>query len=112
MRKWLFIALFIAPLVPVPLIAQDTEDRGLLEGLLEDSLSGAGRTVDVQGVQGALSSTASIDSLTIADADGVWLTLTGVTLNWSRAALLSGRLDVTELSAKELGGRGAESGRE
>lgn len=100
MRKYLIIAVFAAPL---PLMAQQaTDDRGFLEGLLEDNLSGAGRNVDIQGFQGALSSTATIEMLTIADENGIWLTLKGVTLNWSRTALLSGRLEVDELSAKEL----------
>ena len=100
MRKFL---LFSVLAVPLPLMAQQaTDDRGFLEGLLEDNLSGAGRNVDIQGFQGALSSTATIEMLTIADDGGVWLTLKGVTLNWSRAALLSGRLEVDELSAKEL----------
>jgi translocation and assembly module TamB len=100
MRKYLIITVFAAPL---PLLAQQaTDDRGFLEGLLEDNLSGAGRNVDIQGFQGALSSTATIEALTIADENGIWLTLKGVTLNWSRSALLSGRLEVEELSAKEL----------
>ena len=98
MRKWLYIAVVAAPL---PLMAQN-DDRSFLEGLLEDNLSGAGRVVQVQGFSGALSSVATIETLTIADDTGVWLTLKGVTLNWSRTALLSGRLDVAELSAQEL----------
>ncbi|MGH1355762.1 MAG: translocation/assembly module TamB domain-containing protein [Thalassovita sp.] len=91
-------------LLPLSLSAQtsENEDRGFLEGLLEDNLSGAGRDVQIEGFRGALSSTASIDSLTIADDDGVWLTLKDVTLDWNRAALLSGELNVTELSAKQL----------
>lgn len=96
--------LLLCLMLPVPLGAQTTEDsdRGFLEGLLEDNLSGAGRDVQIEGFRGALSSTATIDRLTVADKNGVWLTLTDITLNWNRAALLSGRLDVTELSAKQL----------
>ena len=99
----------ICLLLPLSLQAQTTQpaddtanDRGFLEGLLEDNLSGAGRDVQIEGFVGALSSTATIRKLTIADETGVWLTLTDVTLNWNRSALLSGRLEVTELSAKEL----------
>jgi translocation and assembly module TamB len=99
--KRLFLAICL--LLPLSLHAQTTsEDRGFLEGMLEDALSGAGRDVQIEGFQGALSSSATIEKLTIADDDGIWLTLTGVTLNWNRAALLSGALDVTELSAKQL----------
>ena len=99
MRRWVYIAVLAAPL---PVIAQDSDERGFVEALLEDSLSDVGRVVDIQGFSGALSSTASIETLTIADETGIWLTLKGVTLNWNRAALLSGHLDVTELSAERL----------
>lgn len=99
MRRWIYIAVLVAPL---PVIAQDNDERGFVEALLEDSLSDVGRVVDIQGFSGALSSTASIETLTISDETGIWLTLKGVTLNWNRAALLSGHLDVTELSAERL----------
>ncbi|WP_319826008.1 translocation/assembly module TamB domain-containing protein [Thalassovita sp.] len=101
MRKLVLAACLSAPLA---LSAQDASqpEPGFFEGLLEESLSGPGRVVDVQGFSGALSSTASIQTLTVADANGIWLTLNGVTLNWTRSALLSGRLEVTELSATEL----------
>ena len=75
---------------------------GYLTSLLEDNLSGAGRVVKVTGFTGALSSQATIAELTIADDTGVWLTLKGVTLDWSRSALLSGRVEVNELSADEI----------
>jgi translocation and assembly module TamB len=97
------LVLAICLLLPLSLQAQTaSEDRGFLEGLLEDALSGAGREVQVTGFRGALSSSATLETLTIADDQGVWLTLNDVTLNWNRAALLSGALDVTELSAKQL----------
>jgi translocation and assembly module TamB len=78
------------------------DDRGYLTALLEDNLSGAGREVTITGFAGALSSQASIEQLTIADAEGIWLTLNGVALDWSRSALLRGVVDVTELSAREI----------
>ena len=100
----LFVAAF-AIVWPALAQAQDADaarDRGILQAFLEDNLSAAGRDVRIEGFQGALSGRATIDTLTIADADGVWLTLRDAVLDWNRAALLSGRLDVTELSAREL----------
>ena len=79
-----------------------TDDRDYLTAFLEDTLSGVGRTVTVTGFTGALSSQASIEQLTIADDQGVWITLNGVVLDWSRSALLSGEVEVGELSAKEI----------
>ncbi|MBA3911145.1 MAG: translocation and assembly module protein TamB [Rhodobacter sp.] len=95
MRRILLIA---AVLAAGTAQAQDS-DEGYLAAFLQDSLSGAGRQVTITGFAGALSSRATIQTLTIADDAGVWLTVEGVTLNWSRSSLLSGALEVSELSA-------------
>lgn len=98
MRRFVLIA---ACLFPAISWAQE-DDRDYLTEFLEDTLSGAGRTVTVTGFAGALSSRATIESLSIADDTGVWITLNGVVLDWSRSALLSGELNVSELSAQEI----------
>ncbi|MDC0739412.1 translocation/assembly module TamB domain-containing protein [Cognatishimia sp. SS12] len=81
---------------------EEARDRSYLQGLLEDNLSAAGRDVRITGFSGALSSQASLQELTIADDDGIWLTLRDVVLDWDRSALFSRRLDVTQLTAKEI----------
>ena len=91
-------AMFAAPQIAA---AQD-DDRGLLQGFIEDNLSGAGREVRIEGFTGALSSEAKLELLTVADSQGIWLTLRDVTLDWSRLSLLRGRLEVTKLSAAEI----------
>lgn len=95
---------WIAPMgVSAQNTADDTDDeRGYLQAFLEDNLSSAGREVRIIGLTGALSSKASIESLSIADDDGVWITLTDVVLDWNRSALLGGRLEVKRLTAKEI----------
>lgn len=95
-------AISIATVAPTMLPAQEQaeRDRGFLAGLIEDNLSGAGREVIITGFQGALSSTASIEVMTIADEDGVWLRAENLVLDWNRSALLRGRLEVEELSAE------------
>lgn len=88
-----------------PALAQEApppDDRGYLQSLIEDNLSTEDTQVRIEGFQGSLTSTSSIDRLTVADVDGVWLTMTGLKLDWSRAALLSRRLEVTELSVEEI----------
>ena len=106
MRLFLFIfTLLLAPILGLPtqLAAQTTEeDRGYLQGLLEDNLSGAGRDVRISGFAGALSARATIAELTIADSEGVWLRLSDLVLDWNRAALVRGRIDVTELTVAEI----------
>jgi translocation and assembly module TamB len=92
---------WIAPLalilLPVAAVAQD--DRSYLTAFLEDNLSDVGRQVIITGFAGALSSSATIQQMTIADSEGVWLTLTDVALDWNRSALLSGNLSVNALTA-------------
>ncbi len=78
------------------------DDRDYLTAFMEDTLSDAGRQVTVTGFAGALSSQATIEQLTIADDQGVWITLNDVVLDWTRSALLSGELNVGELSAAEI----------
>lgn len=93
--------LFIFILLPFMAAAQD-DDRDTLTAFLEDNLSSAGRQVTVTGFTGAFSSEAKIESLSIADSEGIWLTLNGVVLDWSRASLLRGVVSVNELSADEI----------
>ena len=98
--------LIICTLVLAPLMAagqtQEDEDKGYLSNLIEENLSGASRDVNIVGFAGALSSQATIEQLTIADADGIWLTLEDIVLSWNRRALLRGAIDVQELSAARI----------
>ena len=95
----------ILALFPIGLSAQTAQeeaDKGFLVELLEDNLSGDERTVSITGFQGALSSEASLSQLTVADSEGIWLTLTDVVLDWNRSALLRGAIEVETLSAAEI----------
>ncbi len=83
------------------LLAQE-DGKDFLTRTIQDALSGSGRIVSIDGFKGALSSEASFDRLTIADTDGVWLTLEEVSLIWSRSALLRGRLEVESLTGARL----------
>ena len=99
MRSFL-IPLLLLPSSFAPLaVAAQEDERGYLEALLEDSLSSPGIAVDITGFEGALSSKATIDKLTIADTDGIWITLEDLSLDWNRGALLRGDLQVNELAA-------------
>lgn len=99
MRRVFAIILLCA--MPWTAAAQE-DDRDYLTAFLEDNLSGAGRQVTIIGFAGALSSKATIEKMMIADGDGVWITLTGITLDWSSSALLSGELSVEELTAESI----------
>ncbi|MBT8413349.1 MAG: translocation/assembly module TamB domain-containing protein [Boseongicola sp.] len=119
MRKTL-VTFFALTLLASPIFAQEspglfdrffgdsesddaTEDPGgFLERLIEDNLSGEGRDVEITSFEGALGGRATMETFTISDADGVWLSLSNVVLDWNRSALLRGRLEVAELSAETI----------
>ena len=82
--------------------AEAEDDKGFITRFLEENLSGAGRKVVIDGFQGALSSRATFTRLTISDDDGIWITLENGAMHWSRAALLTGRVSINELSADRV----------
>ncbi|WP_289069470.1 translocation/assembly module TamB domain-containing protein [uncultured Aliiroseovarius sp.] len=80
----------------------EKDDRGYLQALLEDNLSGVGRDIRIIGFEGAFSSEATVDQITVADDEGIWLTLNDVVLHWKRSSLLRGAINISELSAQEI----------
>ncbi|HKL69897.1 translocation/assembly module TamB domain-containing protein [Salibaculum sp.] len=96
-----FVPLCIALVTPAP-AQQAEDDRGFLTGLIEDATSGLGREVRLEGFEGALSSRATVAAITIADDTGVWLRLEDASLQWNRAALLSGEIRIEELAADRI----------
>ncbi len=80
----------------------DQEDNGFLVNTLENQLSGPGRQIHVRGVSGLLSSRARIEEITVSDNEGAWLTLHNVALDWTRSALLLGRVNINRLAADEI----------
>ena len=107
----LCLALAGAVLAPAPVLAQDgaagisgqvDDDQGFITRFLQEKLSDSGRTVTIHGFQGALSSRATFESLTIADENGVWITLENGAMQWTRSALVLGRVEINELSAERV----------
>jgi translocation and assembly module TamB len=94
--------IFTCTMLLASVVAAQEDDKGFLTRTIQNALSGAGRTVSIDGFAGALSSRATFDQMTIADDQGVWLTLESVELDWNRSALLRGRLEVQALTAKRL----------
>lgn len=93
--------------------AEATDDEGFLTRVLQSRLSGTGRTVKIEGFNGALSSRATFDRIVISDPEGTWLTLEDGAIQWTRSALLRGRVEIGELSAARISiPRGPHSGAE
>ena len=89
-------------LTTTPVLAQDDDGGGRLVRFLEDTLSDDTRTINVVGLEGALSSRATIERLTVSDDNGIWFTLEGAVLDWNRLALVRGRFSVNELTAERI----------
>lgn len=103
MRQILAYALILLLAAAPGARAQEDDDSGgMLVNLLENTLSGDNRNIKVTGLEGALSARATIEKLTVADDDGIWLTISGAVLDWNRLALIRGRFSVNELSAEEI----------
>jgi translocation and assembly module TamB len=96
------MAATLALTAPAQTAAQNEDDKGFITRTLQDALSDAGRRVTITGFVGSLSARARLDELTIADDAGVWLTLRNVELDWTRSALLRGRVEIDRLTAAEL----------
>jgi translocation and assembly module TamB len=82
---------------PATAPAADADD-GFLLRFINDLLSAPGREVRIREVSGALSSQATIGEISVADADGVWLRVRDLRIDWSRRALFLRRLSINELS--------------
>ncbi len=80
----------------------DAAEKSSFISYVENQLSTPNRQIRLNGLSGALSSSVSVDSITISDKEGAWLTITDATLVWTRSALLRGRLEIDELSADSI----------
>ncbi|WBU52935.1 translocation/assembly module TamB domain-containing protein [Paracoccus sp. SCSIO 75233] len=79
--------------------AEETDDKGFLTRFLQNRLSSAGRSVVIDGFEGALSSRATFARIVISDGEGAWLTLHDGAIQWNRSALLRGQVQIGEMSA-------------
>ncbi len=93
----LLLALLLAAL---PAIAQQEErrSRSALTRLLESQVPG----LRVDGLRGPLARRPGFERLTISDAQGVWLEIEDVGLDWSVTALVRRRLEISDLTAARV----------
>ncbi|MEN0000859.1 MAG: translocation/assembly module TamB domain-containing protein, partial [Pseudomonadota bacterium] len=85
-----------------PAMAQEEAERSAFIQFVENQLSTPDQQIRLNGLRGTLSSNVSLQSITIADREGVWLTIVEPALIWDRSALLRGRLQIERLSAARI----------
>ncbi len=81
---------------------ESAEDKSRIITFIENQLSSAERKVDIQGFKGLLSHEATMERLTIADDEGIWLIVEDAHLNWNRAALFQKKLEINALHAQHI----------
>lgn len=86
----------------LPAVAQSDSDNSYIVDLIESGLSSEDRQIKLHGIEGLLASEATVQSITIADKTGVWLTVRNAKIVWSRLALIRGRLQIDELTAEAI----------
>lgn len=84
--------------------AQDEggEDNSYFVNLIQDGLSTDDRQIRLIGIDGLLSSDATVEKITVADSEGIWLTINEAEIIWSRLALLGGNLRIDNLTAASI----------
>ncbi|WP_193175981.1 translocation/assembly module TamB domain-containing protein [Oricola nitratireducens] len=102
LSRFLLLVLCLWPGALAHAQTQDDEEKSSLIRFVEEQLSAPNRQISLNGIKGTLSSDVSFDSITIADQDGVWLTIVKPRLQWSRTALLTGTLSIQSLSAERI----------
>jgi translocation and assembly module TamB len=101
-RIWLAITLVFA--VSLAGWAQDESDgsNSSIVRYIENSISSENRKIRLFGIDGLLASDARVEKITIADQEGVWLTINDAQIVWSRTALLRGRVEIERLAAASI----------
>lgn len=98
------IAAIILLFVALPALAQDSaeQEKSWFVQFVEHQLSTPNRKITISDIEGVLSSKATIRQITVADHQGVWLKITNASIDWTRAALFLGRLDINKLGADSI----------
>ncbi|MEM6465190.1 MAG: hypothetical protein AAF679_01615, partial [Pseudomonadota bacterium] len=82
--------------------SDETRENGFIISTIEDQLSNETRVIRLTGVEGALSSDATVARITVADAEGIWLEIEDAQITWNRGALLRGRVEIERLAAARI----------
>ncbi len=96
------LIVLIAVLGATLLGAQEQTAKGLVEGMLQDILSGDGRDVVVEDVSIAVSGDVTARRVEVRDDAGAWLVLEGLNLDWQPLSLLSESLEIDAVTVERI----------
>lgn len=74
----------------------------LTASIVNSFASSTDTKIEISGLDGVLSGTSSIETITVADANGTWLTVRNVEADLSRWALLTGEISASRLSVDAI----------
>lgn len=94
----------LAGAVPVLaiMLLQIPAGRALLSGMASTLASSDNQKITIEGLYLAFDLEASVDRVTLADADGVWFEADSIDLNWSPISLLTGTLNIEAFTANQV----------
>jgi len=104
MRRFatLFVSFLFVFVAAVAYAQSDAEEKSTLVTFVEEQISSPSMQISLNGLKGTLSSNVELESITISDKQGVWLTIVEPKLVWNRTALLRGRLEIESLTAAKI----------
>ncbi|MEO1193746.1 MAG: translocation/assembly module TamB domain-containing protein [Pseudomonadota bacterium] len=96
LRRGLYALLLLIFLPPILiLLALETgPGQRFVVGQVNDLLAAPDGGIEISDLGGSLWDVLTLGRLQMSDADGVWLTVEGITLDWSPFALISGEADI------------------
>ncbi|MCR9134939.1 MAG: translocation/assembly module TamB domain-containing protein [Alphaproteobacteria bacterium] len=101
-RPLRFVIICLAVVVALVMIVLAMLGTGpglrMTASIINSFASSADTKIEISGLGGVLSGTSTVDSVSISDADGTWLTVRDVETDLSRWSLLTGKISASRLS--------------
>ena len=96
----LVVVAFVGGALAVLTLTQTGRDG--LANLISGLASTPGQSVAISGLSGIWANPTRIENVTIGDTEGPWLALRGVSIDWTRMALLSSTFEAERVSAERI----------
>ncbi|RFC65399.1 hypothetical protein DYI37_06140 [Fulvimarina endophytica] len=98
-----FLALFAVVLISASLSAPRTaEAQEFVADQIENLINSDTMTVDIQGLSGAFTGDIRIESVTVSDPQGVFLTASDLAMDWSPLSLVRSNVNIENLTAGQI----------